>query len=173
MYYKLVLKKQVEETVKTAFAENSEKETAILALANYNDSNIIIEDIYCILCEGQSELSANISPEKQLKLIKYCGINDKIPVVIHSHIYAKRKVFFSSVDLKFEDSFHKVQDKLQYPVNTVFIVYGQTQLCARLCMDGRYIAFQIEDSINHKIFKGAAGWKNILKSIRGWCWRLC
>ncbi|MBO5523124.1 MAG: hypothetical protein J5986_05540 [Roseburia sp.] len=166
--YRIILKNVVETAIKTAFIENAEKETAILAFANYNDKSIIIEDIYCILSEGQSELSANISPERQLKLIKYCGINDRIPVVIHSHIYAKRKVFFSSVDLKFEASFRKVQEKLRCPVNTLFIVYGQTQLRARLCMGGRYAAFQIEDNINHKIFKETAVWENILKNIKVW-----
>lgn len=170
--YRIVFEKQAEETVKIAFAESRENEIAILAFADCSGNIITIKEKYCILCEGQTELAAHISPEKQMKLIKYCGENNRIPVVIHSHIYAKRKVYFSSVDLKFEASFHRVQEKLRYPVSTVFIVYGQKQLRTRLCIEGRYKPFEIEDDINHKIFKGTAVWANILKNIRAWYWHL-
>ena len=82
------------------------------------------------------------------KLIKYCEKNNKIPVVIHSHLYAEKEVSFSTIDLNFEHEFHHVQEILNYSVNSVFIVYGKTQSYARLCLKNKSMPFLMEDQIN-------------------------
>lgn len=138
----------VENRVAIALTENPQNEIAVLALADYEDETISIDEIYCILSEGQTDLAAKINMEDQMKLIKYCEKNNKIPVVIHSHLYAEKEVSFSTIDLNFEHEFHHVQEILNYSVNSVFIVYGKTQSYARLCLKNKSMPFLMEDQIN-------------------------
>ena len=148
MYYLIKYEKSVENRVAIALTENPQNEIAVLALADYEDETISIDEIYCILSEGQTDLAAKINMEDQMKLIKYCEKNNKIPVVIHSHLYAEKEVSFSTIDLNFEHEFHHVQEILNYSVNSVFIVYGKTQSYARLCLKNKSMPFLMEDQIN-------------------------
>lgn len=101
MYYLIKYEESVENRVAIALTENPQNEIAVLALADYEDETISIDEIYCILSEGQTDLAAKINMEDQMKLIKYCEKNNKIPVVIHSHLYAEKEVSFSTIDLNF------------------------------------------------------------------------
>lgn len=148
MYYLIKYEESVENRVAIALTENPQNEIAVLALADYEDETISIDEIYCILSEGQTDLAAKINMEDQMKLIKYCEKNNKIPVVIHSHLYAEKEVSFSTIDLNFEHEFHHVQEILNYSVNSVFIVYGKTQSYARLCLKNKSMPFLMEDQIN-------------------------
>lgn len=148
MYYLIKYEESVENRVAIALTENPQNEIAVLALADYEDETISIDEIYCILSEGQTDLVAKINMEDQMKLIKYCEKNNKIPVVIHSHLYAEKEVSFSTIDLNFEHEFHHVQEILNYSVNSVFIVYGKTQSYARLCLKNKSMPFLMEDQIN-------------------------
>ena len=129
MYYLIKYEESVENRVAIALTENPQNEIAVLALADYEDETISIDEIYCILSEGQTDLAAKINMEDQMKLIKYCEKNNKIPVVIHSHLYAEKEVSFSTID-------------------SVFIVYGKTQSYARLCLKNKSMPFLMEDQIN-------------------------
>ena len=133
MYYLIKYEESVENRVAIALTENPQNEIAVLALADYEDETISIDEIYCILSEGQTDLAAKIN---------------KIPVVIHSHLYAEKEVSFSTIDLNFEHEFHHVQEILNYSVNSVFIVYGKTQSYARLCLKNKSMPFLMEDQIN-------------------------
>ena len=123
MYYLIKYEESVENRVAIALTENPQN-------------------------EGQTDLAAKINMEDQMKLIKYCEKNNKIPVVIHSHLYAEKEVSFSTIDLNFEHEFHHVQEILNYSVNSVFIVYGKTQSYARLCLKNKSMPFLMEDQIN-------------------------
>ena len=81
MYYLIKYEESVENRVAIALTENPQNEIAVLALADYEDETISIDEIYCILSEGQTDLAAKINMEDQMKLIKYCEKNNKIPVV--------------------------------------------------------------------------------------------
>ena len=69
MYYLIKYEESVENRVAIALTENPQNEIAVLALADYEDETISIDEIYCILSEGQTDLAAKINMEDQMKRI--------------------------------------------------------------------------------------------------------
>ena len=57
MYYLIKYEESVENRVAIALTENPQNEIAVLALADYEDETISIDEIYCILSEGQTDLA--------------------------------------------------------------------------------------------------------------------
>lgn len=115
------------------------REVAILAIATVieDTKEIIIDGILSILKEGQTDLFAYIEPERQLKLMKYCELNKRVPVIIHNHLYAENSVSFSPVDLQFIKSFQAVQNKICCESNSLFLVYGAGQVALLLMLNGK------------------------------------
>ena len=61
MYYLIKYEDSVESRVAIALTENPQNEIAVLALADYEDKTISIDEIYCILSEGQTDLTVKIN----------------------------------------------------------------------------------------------------------------
>lgn len=148
--YKIIYKNEVEEEIQKVFNGSQKNEVAILGMASIMDKVISIESVLSILKEGQTDLFAYIDPERQMKLMKYCEIKKKIPVVIHTHLYAKKRVSFSPIDKKFIRAFRDVQKKMQWEVNSLFLVYGAGQVELVLIINGKSEKGIINNSINYR-----------------------
>lgn len=148
--YTVTYHNEVARIIKNEIDTNKENEIAILAMAVITDTIININSILSVLKDGQTDLFAYIEPEKQLKLMKYCANQKTVPVIIHTHLYAEKRVDFSPVDMKFIRAFQSVQNKMKCEVNSLFLVCGANQVALILTIDGKEEKGHIIDTINTK-----------------------
>lgn len=88
------------------FKENK-KEKIVLG---WIGKNYILEDIQELQSYGNENYSL-FSPETQMKYIKSCIINKKIPILIHNHLYLKDSDF-SKPDISFFCKFFVCYEKM-------------------------------------------------------------
>lgn len=110
---------------------NLHYEFALLAFARIIEENIVVED--GIVCEQNNpqSFSAGIPPITQLKLLKYCKENDKIPVVIHSHVKYNR-LMFSPLDTQFEMAMLSVSIRMNGSRKLLSLLLGRDEYVMRL-----------------------------------------
>lgn len=144
--YTITYGEAIEKELIKAIEMGKRTEVAILAMANMSKNEICIEYIMKKLTEGQTDLLAYVEPEMQIKFMKYCDINQKIPVIIHTHIYATREVSFSQGDEQFIKAFQSVQKKIKCKENSLFLVYGVTQVALQLMVAGNIERGKIIDN---------------------------
>lgn len=148
--YTITYQNEVARIIKNQIDANKKNEIAILAMAVITDTIININSILSVLKDGQTDLFAYIEPEKQLKLMKYCANQKTVPVIIHTHLYAEKRVAFSPIDMKFIKAFQNVQNKMECEANSLFLVYGANQVALLLTLDGKEEKGNIIDIINTK-----------------------
>lgn len=148
--YTIIYQEEVENTIRSELCVSKEHEVAILATAKRAGETICIDGVLSVLKDGQTDIAAYIEPETQLKFMKYCENRKKMPVVIHTHLYADKHVSFSCGDLKFIEAFQTVQNKMDCEKNSLFLVYGANQVAAELMLDGKIKPAVITDTIHFK-----------------------
>lgn len=133
-------------------SNNFEKcEVAFLAVGRFNnEKNIIIEYIFKEFVDNNSKSNVDIDKLSQLSLIKYCIINNLIPVVIHTHVNSEYNLGFSHGDNTFEQAFAKASNFLGYRGFFISILYGKDVYIARKF--NRYY-FKYVNIYNQKYFQ--------------------
>lgn len=80
-------------------AQNQKKEKIILGFVNRVKNRYTIDKVFCLPCFG-NENYVVFNTLQQVKYLKWCIINKKIPVILHNHIF-KEDVDFSIPDILF------------------------------------------------------------------------
>ena len=82
-----------------SIAQNQRKEKILLGFANQIDGKYIINKIFYFPSFG-NENYVVFNTLQQVKFLKWCIINKKIPIILHNHVFIE-DIIFSAPDVLF------------------------------------------------------------------------
>lgn len=84
-----------------SIAQNQRKEKILLGIGNQIDGKYIINKVFYLPSFG-NENYVVFNSLQQVKFLKWCIINKKIPIVLHNHVFIE-DINFSAPDVFFFD----------------------------------------------------------------------
>ena len=84
-----------------SIAQNQRKEKILLGIGNQIDGNYIINKVFYLPSFG-NENYVVFNSLQQVKFLKWCIINKKIPIILHNHVFIE-DINFSAPDVFFFD----------------------------------------------------------------------
>lgn len=129
---KIYIDPSIESYITNSINKFENSEIGFLALGKIVDKTVIIDNIFKEYTEGNTESKVTIDKLSQLSLIKYCMHNNFIPVIIHTHVVARKKFGFSYEDNLFEQSFAKAANTLGYHTKFISILYSKVGYVSRI-----------------------------------------
>lgn len=84
-----------------SIAQNQRKEKILLGIGNQIDGKYIINKVFYLPSFG-NENYVVFNSLQQVKFLKWCIINKKIPIILHNHVFIE-DINFSAPDMFFFD----------------------------------------------------------------------
>lgn len=115
---------------------NRSCEFAMLGVAEKKDKYFLITKVVSCERETANSFTASVPKELQIKILKYCRMNEFIPVVIHSHVHYNY-LKFSPIDTEFEQSMVRASVRIGGKSELISILFGNEEFTARRWKNGK------------------------------------